>query len=80
MQTKTSGSSGTPSKRTRRDRLRRRSGIRIFNIRVTDTRVDALVAKKYLEANERADMNAVQAAIEAFIENELGALSGWSKR
>jgi hypothetical protein len=73
-------SSTTAAERLRRHRDRRRRGMRIVGIRLTDAAVDALVAKKYLEADKRADENAVQAAIEAFIANELGALSGWSKR
>jgi hypothetical protein len=65
------------AERVRRHRNSRRSDMRIVGICVTDAAVDALVVKKYLEANERADKNAVQAAIKAFIADELGALSGW---
>ncbi len=63
--------------RVRRHRNSRRSGMRILEIPLTDAAVDALVVKKYLDANERADANAVEAAIRAFVADELGPLSRW---
>jgi hypothetical protein len=78
MKTKAVGvhvQSPSPAERLRRHRNSRRSGVRCFTIRVTDAAVDAVVVEKYLEASERADKKAIQAAIN--IADELGALSGW---
>ncbi len=66
--------SSTPAaERMRRHRNLGRRGMRTVRIRVTHARIDALIAKRYLEADKRADVNAVQAAIRAFISDKLGA-------
>ncbi len=38
-----------------------------LTVRVNDARLDALIARGYLAANERADATAVQAALQAFL-------------
>jgi hypothetical protein len=58
----------------RRHRDRRRSGTRCVTIRLTDAEIDGLVAVRYLGADERDDKSVVQAAVEAFISDELAAL------
>jgi len=40
-------------------------------VRVTDARLDALIARGYLAANERADAEAVQAAFQTFLDDGL---------
>jgi hypothetical protein len=67
--------SPTPAaERMRRHRDRRRSGMRCVTIRLTDAEIDGLVAGGYLGADERDDKSVVQAAVEAFISDELAAL------
>ena len=41
-------------------------------VRVTDARLDALIAMGYLAANEREDGPAVEAALQAFLAKRLG--------
>jgi hypothetical protein len=65
--------SSTPAaERARRYRQRRRSGMRCVTIRLSDAEIDMLVARRYLGADGRDDTNAVQAAMEAFLADELG--------
>ena len=40
-------------------------------VRVTDAKLDALIARGYLAADEREDAEAVQAALEAFLADRL---------
>ena len=40
-------------------------------VRVTEARLDALIARRYLAADEREDAEAVQAAFEAFLADGL---------
>jgi hypothetical protein len=58
----------------RRHRDRRRSGMRCVTICLTDAEIDGLVAGRYLGADERDDKSTVQAAVEAFISDELAAV------
>jgi hypothetical protein len=41
-------------------------------VRVTEARLDALIARGYLAANEREDGLAVQEALQAFLAKRLG--------
>ena len=43
-------------------------------VRVADATLDALIARGYLAANNREDAEAVQAAIEAFLDRLSGGL------
>jgi hypothetical protein len=43
-------------------------------VRVADATLDALIARGYLAANHREDAEAVQAAIEAFLDRLSGGL------
>jgi hypothetical protein len=62
------------AQRMRRYRQRCRSGMRMIPIRLEEAEVDALVARKYLEADQRADKKAIEVALETFVADELGAL------
>jgi hypothetical protein len=41
------------------------------HVRVTDAKLDALIARGYLAADEREDAEAVRAALEAFLADRL---------
>jgi hypothetical protein len=41
-------------------------------VRVADAKLDALIARGYLAADEREDAEAVQAALESFLADRLG--------
>jgi len=45
--------------------------MRWLTVRVNDARLDALIARGYLAANDRADAVAVQAALQAFLADRL---------
>jgi hypothetical protein len=64
--TKGSSRSPTGGARHRDDELMWRQ------IRVTNAKLDALIARGYLAADEREDAKAVQAALEAFLAKRLG--------
>jgi hypothetical protein len=63
----TRGSSRSPTGggRHRDDEFKRRQ------IRVTEARLDALIARGYLAADEREDAEAIQATFEAFLADGL---------
>jgi hypothetical protein len=60
--TKGSSQSPTGGARRRDDEFKR------LPVRVTEARLDALIARGYLAADERADAEAVQAAFQAFLD------------
>ena len=63
----TKGSSRSPTGGARH----RDDKFKWHQVRVTDARLDALIARGYLAADEREDAGAVQAAFEAFLADPL---------
>jgi hypothetical protein len=59
--------------RSPKDGARQDNGeFRRIPVRVTDARLDALIAMGYLAANERENGLAVEAALQAFLAKRLG--------
>ena len=60
------------AERMRRLRARRRNGLRCMRVMLTDTEIDSLVSKGFLNLERRRDRAAIQSAIDGFICHALG--------
>ncbi len=62
------------AERMRRHRERRRKGLHYIRVELRVTQIDMLVAKGYLEQEERDDADALQRAIDLFISDAFWTL------
>jgi hypothetical protein len=73
MAVKTEAGRKTAAGRMRRCRARRRAGYRCFMVEVHRTKIDTLVRRGFLLADERDDEGAVVDALSQCIEQTLGS-------
>jgi hypothetical protein len=62
---------GTATARVRALRERRRQGMSLFKIRITEAQIEKLVLKGYLDRRHREDVAAVGLAAEAWLRDEI---------
>jgi hypothetical protein len=60
------------AERMRLLRTRRRNGLRCMCVMLTETEIDSLVSKGFLNLERRRDRAAIQSAIDGFICHSLG--------
>jgi hypothetical protein len=57
--------------RMRRNRERRRDGMRCLNIELRETEIDALIQKRMLKSETRNDPRAIEEALYAYLDQNL---------
>jgi hypothetical protein len=64
------------AERMRLLRTRRRNGLRCMRVMLTETEIDSLVSKGFLNPERRRDQTAIQSAIDGFICHALAPAEG----